>query len=221
MIGAPAKAGAAGESSPTRLRKPIAAPAFAGATLYRLHQTAPICDEPFMRALRRVEARLSLSTMVNAPPPFVPGAFVGTEHQFRARVYFEDTDLSGIVYHANYLRYMERARSDMLRLAGIDQRAAMEGGEGAWAVTDLAIKYRSPAKLDDDLLVVSTVQAVRGASVVIAQRILRTNDTLSGETLTDGQVTAAFLSPAGRPRRQPADWVQRFTAIMNGETIPC
>ena len=159
--------------------------------------------------------------MVNALPPFVPGAFVGTEHQFRARVYFEDTDLSGIVYHANYLRYMERARSDMLRIAGIDQRAAMERGDGAWAVTDLAIKYRSPAKLDDDLLVVSTVEAVRGASVVIAQRILRANDTLSGETLTDGQVTAAFLSPTGRPRRQPADWVQRFTAIMNGETIPC
>ena len=164
--------------------------------------------------------------MVNAPSPFVPGAFVGAEHHFRARVYFEDTDLSGIVYHANYLRYMERARSDMLRLAGIDQRAAMEVGEGAWAVTDLAIKYRSPAKLDDDLLVVSTVEAVRGASVIISQRILRTADTLSGETLTpviltDAQVTAAFLSPGGRPRRQPAGWADRFTAIMNGETFPC
>src|SRR3546814_3474228 len=106
---------------------------------------------------------------------------------------------------------MERARSDMLRIAGIDQRAAMEAGEGAWAVTDLAIKYRSPAKLDDDLLVVSTVEAVRGASVIISQRILRTADTLSGETLTpviltDAQVTAAFLSPGGRPRRQPAGW---------------
>lgn len=159
--------------------------------------------------------------MVDAPPPFVPGAFVGAAHHYRARVYFEDTDLSGIVYHANYLRYMERARSDMLRLAGIDQRAAMESGEGAWAVTDLAIKYRSPAKLDDDLLVVSTVEAVRGASVIIAQRILRGHDTLSDETLTDGRVTAAFLSPEGRPRRQPAGWADRFTAIMNGETIPC
>ena len=154
--------------------------------------------------------------MVNAPPPFTPGAFVGAEHHYRARVYFEDTDLSGIVYHANYLRYMERARSDMLRIAGIDQRAAMEAGEGAWAVTDLTIKYRSPAKLDDDLLVVSTVEAVRGASVMIAQRILRGHD-----TLTDGRVTAAFLSPGGRPRRQPAGWANRFTAIMNGETFPC
>jgi len=149
-------------------------------------------------------------------PPFVPGAFVGAAHHYRARVYFEDTDLSGIVYHANYLRYMERARSDMLRLAGIDQRAAMKGGEGAWAVTDLTIKYRSPAKLDDDITVVSTVEAVRGASVIIAQRILRGQD-----TLTEGRVTAAFLSPEGRPRRQPAGWADRFTAIMNGETNPC
>ena len=154
--------------------------------------------------------------MVNAPPPFIPGAFVGAEHHYRARVYFEDTDLSGIVYHANYLRYMERARSDMLRIAGIDQRAAMESGEGAWAVTDLTIKYRSPAKLDDDLLVVSTVEAVRGASVIIAQRILRGQD-----ELTNGRVIAAFLSPEGRPRRQPAGWADRFTAIMNGETFPC
>jgi acyl-CoA thioester hydrolase len=154
--------------------------------------------------------------MAAVPPPFVPGAFVGVAHHYRVRVYFEDTDLSGIVYHANYLRYMERARSDMLRLAGIDQRAAMEGGEGAWAVTDLTIKYRSPAKLDDDLLVVSIVEAVRGASVIIAQRILRGQD-----TLTEGRVTAAFLSPEGRPRRQPAGWADRFTAIMNGETNPC
>ena len=159
--------------------------------------------------------------MVSGPPPFVPGAFVGPEHLYRLRVYFEDTDLSGIVYHANYLRYMERARSDMLRLAGIDQRAAMEGGEGAWAVTDLTIKYRSPAKLDDDILVVSTVEAVRGASVIIAQRILRLSDALSSDTLTEGRVTAAFLSPEGRPRRQPAGWADRFTAIMNGETFPC
>ena len=162
-----------------------------------------------------------MNNMVNAPPPFIPGAFVGAAHHYRSRVYFEDTDLSGIVYHANYLRYMERARSDMLRLADIDQRAAMEAGEGAWAVTDLAIQYRSPAKLDDDILVVSTVRAVRGASVIIAQRILRGTDTLNGEILTDGQVTAAFLSPKGRPRRQPAGWADRFTAIMNGETFPC
>jgi acyl-CoA thioester hydrolase len=146
------------------------------------------------------------------PPPFVPGYFDGAAHVFRARVYFEDTDLSGIVYHANYLRYMERARSDMLRLAEIDQRAANDAGEGAWAVTDLAIRYRRPAKLDDDLSVISTVETVRGASVIIMQRIER-----DGDILTEGRVTAAFITPDGRPRRQPADWAARFTAIMTGD----
>src|SRR3546814_18822106 len=92
----------------------------------------------------------------------------------------------------------------------------MEAGVGSWAGTDLAIKYLSPAKLDCDLLVVSTVEAVRGASVVIAQRILR-----GAETLTDGRVTAALLSPKGRPRRQPAGWADRFTAITDGKPITC
>ncbi|NJS15033.1 MAG: tol-pal system-associated acyl-CoA thioesterase [Sphingopyxis sp.] len=146
-----------------------------------------------------------------APPPFIPGYFDGPTHIFRARVYFEDTDLSGIVYHANYLRFMERARSDMLRLAGIDQRAANDAGEGAWAVTDVAVRYRRPAKLDDDLTVISTVEAVRGASVIIAQRVMRDD-----QILTEARVTAAFITPDGRPRRQPADWAGRFTAIMTG-----
>lgn len=153
-----------------------------------------------------------------SPPPPLPssGVFSGGDHLFAVRVYFEDTDLSGIVYHANYLRYMERARSDMLRLAGIDQRAAMEAGEGSWAVTDLAIQYRASARLDDDLLVSSTVKAVRGASVIIAQRILR-----GDIVLTDACVTAAFLSPTGRPRRQPLGWAARFTDIMHGKTPTC
>lgn len=146
-----------------------------------------------------------------APPPFIPGYFVGAAHIFRVRVYFEDTDLAGVVYHANYLRFMERGRSDMLRLAGIDQRAAHDAGEGAWAVTDLAIRYCRPAKLDDDLTVTSTVEAVRGASVIIAQRITRGSD-----TLTEGRVTAAFITPDGRPRRQPAAWADRFRTIMTG-----
>lgn len=133
-------------------------------------------------------------------------------HLFPVRIYYEDTDLSGIVYHANYLRYMERARSDMLRLVGIDQRAASESGEGHYAVSNLQIKYRAPAKLDDELVVASAVEAVRAARCTIRQRVMR-GDTI----LTDATVTAAFLTPDGRPRRQPADWVQRFQSILNGD----
>lgn len=153
------------------------------------------------------------------PLPAAPsGLFTSSDgaarHLFPVRIYFEDTDLSGVVYHANYLRYMERARSDMLRLAGIDQRAANEGGEGAWAVTDLSIKYRAPARLDDELLVSSVVDAVRGASVIISQAI-----SCGDRLLTEGCVTAAFVSPEGRARRQPADWADRFRAIMHGQFI--
>lgn len=140
------------------------------------------------------------------------GYFEGKQHRFPVRVYFEDTDLSGIVYHANYLRYMERARSDMLRISGIDQRARMEAGEGAYAVVDLAIKYRRPAKLDDDLLVVSHVVGVRAASCAIHQRVMR-----SDEILADARVTAALVSPTGRPIRQPRQWIEVFKRLETGE----
>ena len=137
------------------------------------------------------------------------GRFEGREHRFAVRVYFEDTDLSGVVYHANYLRYMERARSDMLRVAGIDQRAVHEAGEGAYAVADLAIRYRAPAKLDDALLVVSRIHAVRAASVVIHQTVRR-----GSLVLTEAEVTAALVAPSGRPKRQPAAWTDIYQRLI-------
>ena len=137
------------------------------------------------------------------------GRFEGAEHRFPVRVYFEDTDLSGVVYHANYLRFMERARSDMLRLAGVDQRSVMEAGGGAYAVADLRIRYLAPARLDDALLVVSTVRQVRAASVVIQQRVMR-----GAAMLSDAEVTAALVAPNGRPRRQPAEWTARFRELL-------
>ena len=88
------------------------------------------------------------SASPNWPEP-PGGCFDGAVHRFAVRAYFEDTDLSGVVYHANYLRWFERARSDMLRLLGVDQRAAFEAGEGAYAVAELSIRYLAPAKLDD------------------------------------------------------------------------
>jgi acyl-CoA thioester hydrolase len=136
------------------------------------------------------------------------GGFVGPVHHFALSVYFEDTDTAGIVYYANYLKFMERARSDMIRAAGVDQVSAHHAGEGVYAVADLAIRYLKPARLGDDLLVLSTAETVRAVSVLIHQRVMR-----AGQTLTDARVTAAFLTPDGRPQRQPREWVERFRAI--------
>jgi acyl-CoA thioester hydrolase len=137
------------------------------------------------------------------------GGFVGKEHRFALSVYFEDTDTAGVVYYANYLKFMERARSDMLRAVGINQGAMLRGDGSAYFVTEVDIKYRRSARLGEDLQVVSSVEQVRASSVDIHQRVMR-----SDELLTDARVTAAFLDGAGRPRRQPSEWVEKFKAIM-------
>ena len=137
------------------------------------------------------------------------GGFIGTEHHFALTVYFEDTDAYGIVYYANYLKFMERARSDMIRAVGVDQFAELQRTGSAYAVVEVDIKYRKPARLGDDILVVSTVEQVRASSVHIHQRVMR-----GAELLTDARVTAAFLDGEGRPRRQPSEWVDKFKAIM-------
>ena len=136
------------------------------------------------------------------------GGFVGAEHRFALTVYFEDTDTAGVVYYANYLKFMERARSDMIRAVGIDQAAMLRGDGSAYFVTRADIRYRRPARLADDLQVVSTVERVRASSVHIQQRVMR-----GQELLADASVTAAFLDREGRPRRQPREWVEIFRNI--------
>lgn len=144
----------------------------------------------------------------SAPLP-PSGCFDGARHLYAVRVYFEDTDLSGVVYHANYLRWFERARSDMLRLLGINQRAAQEAGEGAFAVTDLALKYLRPARLDDDVIIESTVAEVSRATCRLVQKALRGDDLLA-----EAQVRVAFVSPGGRARRLPASFAAAFTLLL-------
>ena len=140
-------------------------------------------------------------------PPY--GCFDSLRHLYAVRVYFEDTDLSGVVYHANYLRWFERARSDMLRLLGIDQRAAQEAGEGAFAVTDLALKYQRPARLDDDVLIESTVTAISRVTCNLAQTARRGDDLLA-----QAEVRVAFVSPGGRARRLPAHVTAAFASLL-------
>lgn len=137
------------------------------------------------------------------------GCFDGARHLYAVRVYYEDTDLSGITYHANYLRWFERARSDLLRMLDIDQRAAIEAGEGAYAVSEISLNYLRPAKLDDDVLIETTCTELRAASCRMQQRAFRGDELLCEATLRVG-----FISPDGRPRRQPDEWRTAFKHFM-------
>ena len=131
------------------------------------------------------------------------GRFEAGSHRFAVRVYFEDTDAGGVVYHANYLRFMERARSDMMKLAGVSQREAIEAGTGVYVVATIGLRYRAPARLDDDLLVVSRIGKLRGATCAVHQRVMR-----GPEMLVEADVNVAFIGPDGRPRRQPREWIE-------------
>jgi acyl-CoA thioester hydrolase len=144
---------------------------------------------------------------IDLPPP--GGRLVGITHYFPVRVYYEDTDLSGIVYHANYLKWFERARSDLLRLIGIDQRAAQECGEGAYAVAELSIRYASPARLDDAVVIASRPTELRAASCRLHQQARR-----GEESLAEAHLRIGFVGTDGRPRRQPDAWRAAFAQLM-------
>ena len=145
--------------------------------------------------------------------PIPPSGMIdGAVHRFALRAYYEDTDLSGVVYHANYLRWFERARSDLVRLIGIDQRAAQESGEGTYAVLDLSIRYRAPARLDDAVLIETTAEELGAASCRLLQRAFR------GETLlAEMRVRVGFVGPHGRPKRQPPEWRAGFSRLLETE----
>lgn len=148
--------------------------------------------------------------MTSTPPALAEpsGRIDGRIHRLAVRAYFEDTDLSGVVYHANYLRWFERGRSDFVRLLGIDQRAANDGGAGAFAVAELHIRYLRPARLDDVVTVETETIQLRSASCRMVQRAFR------GPTLlAEAQVRAGFVAPDGRPRRMPAGWHAAFAAV--------
>ena len=145
--------------------------------------------------------------------PVPPSGMIdGAVHRFALRAYYEDTDLSGVVYHANYLRWFERARSDLVRLIGIDPRAAQARGEGTYAVLDLAIRYRAPARLDDAVLIETTAEELGAASCRLLQRAFR-DETL----LAEMRVKVGFVGPDGRPKRQPPEWRAGFARLLETE----
>jgi acyl-CoA thioester hydrolase len=132
------------------------------------------------------------------PWPHLSGRLEGGRHILPVRVYYEDTDFSGVVYHASYLRFLERGRTDFLRLAGVDQSTLHADRAGLiFAVRRMTIDFLKPARMDDVLVVETRTEEVRGASLVIAQSIQR-----DAETLLTADVRVAVLAD-GRPARIP------------------
>jgi len=136
------------------------------------------------------------------------GRLTDAGHSLRVRVYFEDTDFSGVVYHARYLHFLERGRTDYLRLHGIGHRELMAGGFGepmAFAVRRMEIDFLRPARIDDVLDVETRTALLGGARVVLDQRIL-----CDGAVLVEAKVKVAVISPDGRPRRMPKAVAERL-----------
>jgi acyl-CoA thioester hydrolase len=121
-------------------------------------------------------------------------------HRFACRVYYEDTDLAGIVYYANYLRFIERARTEWVRGMGIDQKRLKEDEGIVFAVRRLEADYLSPAKFDDELVVETIPELVTGARIVLKQDVRR-----GEELLFSAHVTLVALSDTGHPARLPAN----------------
>ena len=120
-------------------------------------------------------------------------------HRFAIRVYYEDTDMGGIVYHANYLRYIERARSDWVHRLGNDQNAMREGGI-VWVVRRIEAEYLSTAKFQDDLLIETTIQSMTNARLTMDQLVSR-----DGTPVFRARVTAVSMNATGRPVRLPPE----------------
>lgn len=128
------------------------------------------------------------------------GEFRGKAHVLPVRVYYEDTDLSGVVYHANYLRFMERGRTEFFRCAGIWLAKLHEPEPIAWTLRKVTIEYHRPARLDDPLEVHSSFGGLTGARVIADQKVM------SGSTLlVEGRVEACLITLSGKPRRIPPE----------------
>ena len=137
--------------------------------------------------------------MTSAKWPDLAGRIEGETHVLPIRVYYEDTDFAGDVYHANYLKFCERGRSDFIRLLGIDHQsvaAAKMGEPGVFVVRHIEIDYLKPAQVDEVLEVVTRCAHIGGASLVLAQEVRR------GETVVArARVTVVLVSSTGKPQR--------------------
>jgi acyl-CoA thioester hydrolase len=127
-------------------------------------------------------------------------------HIFTVRVYYEDTDFTGIVYHANYLRYMERGRTNYLRLIGADHRVLFEAAQQeapgfAFVVRSMMLDYLRPARMDDILTIVTEPKEVKGASITLRQGVMRGEELLVGASVRVAFISAGRARPIPKPLR--------------------
>jgi len=138
------------------------------------------------------------------------GHFEGKIHILPIRIYYEDTDLSGVVYHANYLRFMERGRSEFFRCAGITRLAMLDDAEPtAWTLRKATLEYLRPARVDDLIEVHTACTALTGARMNADQKIY-----LSGQLLTRGQIEACVITLSGKPRRIPEEFLGKLLPLL-------
>jgi len=140
------------------------------------------------------------------------GRFEGREHRLPIRVYYEDTDFTGLVYHANYVRYLERGRSDALRLMGVGHAELLDGDQPtAFVVSELRLRYLKPARIDDELVVRTRYRAVKGPRLLIDQEVTRGED-----VLCRAEVEVVCIHMDGRPRRPTALLRERIAPWLTG-----
>jgi len=150
--------------------------------------------------------------MSGAPRTTEPstGWLVGREHQLAVRIYYEDTDFTGVVYHANYLRYFERGRSDFFRLVGISHTDFLNLPEPtAFSIIRIELDFKRAARVDDALLVRTTYDSVKGPRLLVSQRITR-----GEELIAEAQVQAVCIDLKGRARRPPPQMVERLRPLF-------
>ena len=144
-----------------------------------------------------------------------PGWLVGREHQLPVRIYYEDTDFTGVVYHANYLRYFERGRSDFFRLVGVSHSALLERPDpAAFTITKMTVEFRRAARIDDALLVRTTYDSARGPRLYISQRITRGHKDGGEELIATAQVEAACIDLKGRARKPPPGLAEALAPLF-------
>ncbi|MCT4654576.1 MAG: tol-pal system-associated acyl-CoA thioesterase [Cohaesibacter sp.] len=142
--------------------------------------------------------------------PDIAGKITEFGHVLPVRVYYEDTDFSGIVYHASFLRFIERGRSDFIRLLGIHHHELDQGGDEdrvAFAVRKMEIDFLRPARIDDLLQIETRIEALKGARMILDQRVI-----CKDQVLFTAMVTVVIIDRDGRPKRMPDNLRKAFGA---------